>query len=109
VNIVKLPKLLKNDGAFAYQDCLNSFRVIAPRLGASRTPLPAAVVRRGIGFQWPRRFASRSCINFANAIPAIMNRHSTTKMTKPFAGVGTFSGNFTIIGMISCTPANSAH
>ncbi len=72
-------------------------------------PLPAALDCRGIGFQWPRRFASRSCINFANAIPAIMNRHSTTKMTKPFAGVGTFSGNFIIIGMINCTRANFPH
>jgi hypothetical protein len=43
-------------------------------------------------FQSPRRFASRPCMNFANAIPPRMNRHKTTNITKLFVGVGTFSG-----------------
>jgi hypothetical protein len=52
-----------------------------------------------------RRFASRCCMNFANAIPQIMNTHNTTNMTKLFVGVGTFSGKPCI--MPASTPGES--
>jgi hypothetical protein len=57
-----------------------------------RFPPPWSVGGNATLFQSPRRFPSRSCMNFANATPPRMNRHKTTNMTKLFVGVGTFSG-----------------
>jgi hypothetical protein len=46
----------------------------------------------------------------ANAIKAKINRHSTTKMTKLFVWIGTFSGNraVSIVALLARVAANIA-
>ena len=56
----------------------------------------------------PRRFRSRCCMNFANAIRPKMKRHSTTNMTKLFVGVGRLSGTLAVGSIGAIVAWNSA-
>jgi hypothetical protein len=82
--------------------CRNRKRAASRRPGPSKNSTPALssvcfphVLNCRVNRQ-SRRFLSRCCMNFANAIRPKMNRHSTTNSTMLFVGVGRFSGNLAV-------------